>query len=157
MWAQRYVFKHIGPTTCRVTSQFRALEEGSELKLQLPKPQGACAHSDTLLPLPSGFRTPVLTLKAQCGTGLTPNQQLYSLSNSHPPEQGGGEVTVTGPQICDHKPQHLHRKHKPCFSQPPTTSLRSKQSTVSAVCCGGEKPAFMYAPKCMPGKAQIRW
>lgn len=62
--AQLYVFKHIGPTTCRVTPKFRALEEGSELKLQLPKPQGACAYSDTLLPLPSGFRTLVLTLKA---------------------------------------------------------------------------------------------
>lgn len=26
MWAQLYLFKHIGPASCRVTPQFRALE-----------------------------------------------------------------------------------------------------------------------------------
>lgn len=103
------------------------------MKLQVPKPQRICAHSDTLLPLPSGFRTSTLTLKAQCGTGLTPNQRLYSLTNSHPSEQEGGEVTATGPQICNHKPQHLHRKHKPCFSQPPRNI--TAQQTQHSLCC----------------------
>ena len=48
------------------------LERPLSLKLQLLKLQRACTHSDPLLPLPSGFRTLVLTLKAQCGTGPTP-------------------------------------------------------------------------------------
>ena len=48
------------------------LERPLSLKLQLLKLQRACTHSDPLLPLPSGFRTLVLTLRAQCGTGPTP-------------------------------------------------------------------------------------
>lgn len=58
---------------------------------------------------------------------------LFSDGNSHPPEQGGGKVTVTGLQICNHKPQHLHRKHKPCFSQPPRTITALQ--TEHSLCC----------------------
>lgn len=103
-----------------------------ELKLQLPKSQGASAHSDTLLSLPLGFRTLVLAPKTVWDWPNSKPAILFPDRNSHPPEEGGGEVTVTGPQICNCKPQHLHRKHKPCFSSLPATSLHCKQNTV---CC----------------------
>lgn len=68
-------------TACKPVESHLAtelLETPLSLKLRLLKLQRACAHCDPLLPLPSKFRTLVLALKAQCGTGPTPKQQCYS-------------------------------------------------------------------------------
>ena len=69
------------------------------LKLQLLKLLRACAHSDPLLPFPSSFRTLVLALKAQYGTGPTPKQRCSSQS----------EILTLGSKEVEQSPWLAHK------------------------------------------------